>query len=141
MSDGKTALLLQCHLAQIHAQRRVVEVDGVNTHRNVAEVYVVIVQTINMRLEVLVVLHGTMHPVNAAHRIGLGTQVDECFAGNKTTEMGVDAHRVTGHVEHNIRVVDSEAIDMNLPQHGFASGCIFRHGVGHLDIQTGILQT
>ena len=141
MGNGKATLLLQCHLSQIHTQRGVMVIDGVDAHSNVAEVYMVIVQTVNAGLVILVVLHCTMHPINATHRIGLGTQVDECLPRNETAEMGIDAHRVSWHMEHHIRAVDSYAIDIYLPQHRFTGGSIFWYGVGHLDVKESIFQT
>ena len=54
--------------------------------------------------------------------------------------MGRYTHRVARHVEHDVRAVDSYAIDINFPQRRLAGSSIFGHGISHLDIKEGILQ-
>ena len=90
-------------------------VDGVNAYGEVTQVYMVIVQTLETGLEILVILHGTVHPVDTAHRVSLVGKVYHGFTGSQISDMCVDAHGVARHVKCHIRALDSKAVDMDDP--------------------------
>ena len=107
---------------------------------DMVEIDMVEVQALDVRLEILIVLHTAIGPFHAADGIGLGAQVDECLAGCQRAEMGTDAHGVARHVQRHVGTQDGSLVDMNLPQI-LRLGRILRDGVVQLDVKVGIFQT
>ena len=62
----------------------------------------VIVEALDTGLVVLVILQGSIYPVDTGYGIGLLLQVNQCLLSSKCTHMGTDTHRVTRHVERDV---------------------------------------
>ena len=77
-------------------------VDGVDTDIDIRQVDMVIIETLNAGLEILVILQGTIHPVDTGYGIGLLLQINHRLLSGKRTHMGSDTHRVTRHVERDV---------------------------------------
>ena len=74
MGDAEaTAHLLQGYLTEIHTQGGVMEIDGVYAYMDIAKVYMVVVQALNTGLVVLIILDGTIQPVNTSNGVSLRT--------------------------------------------------------------------
>ena len=77
-------------------------VDGVDTNINVRQVDMVIVETLDTGLIVLVILQGTVHPVNTRYGIGLLLQVNHRLLSSQRTHMSPYTHRIAWHVERDV---------------------------------------
>ena len=73
-------------------------VDGVDADIQVCEVNVIVVESFDTWLKILVVGQCAVQPVDTAYGIGLRTEVYQCVTCRQCTEVRPDAHRVARHV-------------------------------------------
>ena len=99
----------------------------------------VIVQAVYARLEILVILQGTVVPIYLLNGVGLCLQINLCLTGCQRTHVHTDTHRVAGHVERDIGALHPSLVDMYLPA-VLGGGGIFRNGVVQCNVQLGIFQ-
>ena len=124
----------------MEAQVGVVVVDAVYTYINMGKVNVVVVQSLDAGLVVLVVLQGAIVPVGTMDGIGLRLKVDEGLASHQRAQCGMDTHGVARHVQGYLRTGDGQTVGMYLPT-VVAGGRILGYRVAQGYVQSGFLQS
>ena len=131
--DFQAALLLQGHLTDIQAEVGGAVTNAVDSNVQTGQVEVVVVEPGDCRHIVLVVREAAILPVNAAHGIGGGFQVDITFTCHQFTDVAADAHGVARGMEGHVGAENGSIVEAYLPW-SLSNCSVFGNGVVHGDV-------